>query len=97
MQNVQDITETVMEERAVEEIPPNTWEQVLQCLSTERCEATGESSNCTGKVQQQELTKESPTDHKSDQEDEEDEESSSEVYQKADRMEFIKDFQNVMN
>ena len=28
MQNVQDITETVMEERAVEEIPPNTWEQV---------------------------------------------------------------------
>ena len=28
MQNVQDITETVMEEIAVEEIPPNTWEQV---------------------------------------------------------------------
>ena len=27
-QNVQDITETVMEERLVEEIPPNTWEQV---------------------------------------------------------------------
>ena len=27
-QNVQDVTETVMEERAVEEIPPNTWEQV---------------------------------------------------------------------
>ena len=25
MQNVWDITETVMEERAVEEIPPNTW------------------------------------------------------------------------
>ena len=50
--NVQDVTETVMEERAMEEIPPNTWEQVLQCLSTERCEVTGESSNCTGKVQQ---------------------------------------------
>ena len=28
MQNVWDITETVMKERAVEEIPPNTWEQV---------------------------------------------------------------------
>ena len=27
-QNVQDVTETVMEERVVEEIPPNTWEQV---------------------------------------------------------------------
>ena len=51
-QNVQDITETVMEERTMEEIPPNTQEQVLQHLSTERCEVTGESSNCTGKVQQ---------------------------------------------
>ena len=50
MQNVQNITETVMEERVVEEIPPNTWEQVPQCLSTERSEMTGESSNCTGKV-----------------------------------------------
>ena len=28
MQNVQDVTETVMEERVVEEIPPNTQEQV---------------------------------------------------------------------
>ena len=28
-QNVWDVTETVMEERAMEEIPPNTWEQVL--------------------------------------------------------------------
>ena len=34
-QNVQDITETVMEERVVKEIPLNTWEQVPQCLSTE--------------------------------------------------------------
>ena len=50
MQNVWDITETVMEERVVEEIPPNTWEQVLRHLSTERREMTGESSNCTGKV-----------------------------------------------
>ena len=29
MQNVWDITETVTEERVVEEIPPNTQEQVL--------------------------------------------------------------------
>ena len=27
-QNVWDVTETVTEERAVEEIPPNTWDQV---------------------------------------------------------------------
>ena len=51
-QNVWDVTETVMEERAVEEIPPNTWEQALRCLSTERREVTGESSNRTGKVWQ---------------------------------------------
>ena len=38
MQNVWDVTETVMEERVVEEIPLNTWEQVPRCLSLERCE-----------------------------------------------------------
>ena len=27
-QNVQDVTETVTEKRAMEETPPNTWEQV---------------------------------------------------------------------
>ena len=37
-QNVWDVTETVMEERAVEEMPLNTWEQAPQCLSTERRE-----------------------------------------------------------
>ena len=78
-QNVWDITETVTEERVVEEIAPNTWEQVPRCLSTERCEMTGESSNCTGKVRPQEVTKQSPLDHKSDQEESEDEESLSEV------------------
>ena len=83
-QNVRDITETVTEEGMMEEIPPNTWEQVPQCLSPERCEVTGESSNCTGKVLQQEVTNESPPDHESDQEDEEDEENSSEVNHKAD-------------
>ena len=28
-QNVWDVTETVMEKRTMEEIQPNTWEQVL--------------------------------------------------------------------
>ena len=51
-QNVQDVTENIMEERVMEEIPPNTWEQVPRCLSTERCEVTGESSNHIGKVWQ---------------------------------------------
>ena len=81
----------------MEEIPLNTWEQAPQCLSPERCEVTGESSNCTGKVWQQEVTNESPPDHASDQEDEEDKENSSEVNRKADRMEFIKEFQEFMN
>ena len=51
-QNVRDVTENVTEERAVEEIPLNTWEQALQHLSTERRQVTGESSNHTGKVWQ---------------------------------------------
>ena len=80
----------------MEEIPPNTWEQVLQHLSPERREVTGESNNRTGREWQQEVTNESPTDHASDQENE-DEESSSEVNHKADRMEFIKEFQDFMN
>ena len=58
---------------------------------------TGESNNCTGRVQQQEVTNESPTDHASDQENEEDEDNSSEVNHKDDRMEFIKEFQDFMN
>ena len=68
-----------MEERLVEEIPPNTWEQVPQCLSTERCEMTGELSNHTVKVRQREVTKKPPPDHESDQEELEDKESLSEV------------------
>ena len=43
------------------------------------------------------LVSESPSDHVSDQEDEEDEENSSEVNRKADRIEFIKEFQDFMN
>ena len=68
----------------MEEIPPNTREQVPRRLSPERCEVTGEPSNRTGRVQQQEVTNESPTDHASDQENEEDEDNLSEVNCKAD-------------
>ena len=82
MQNVQDITETVMEKRTIEEIPPSTWEQVPRRLSTERCEVTGESSSRTGRVRQQEVTNESPTDHASDQDNDED--NSSDVNRKDD-------------
>ena len=77
MQNVQDITETVTEKRMMEEIPVSTWEQVLQRVSPERHEVTGKSSSCTGRVRQQEVTNESPTDHASDQDNDED--NSSEV------------------
>ena len=49
-QNVQDVTETVTEKRTMEETPPSAQEQVLQSLSTERCEVTGESSSCTERV-----------------------------------------------
>ena len=83
-QNVRDVTETVMEKRAMEEIPPNTWEQVPRHLSSERCEVTGESSSCTGRVWQQEVTNKSPTDHASDQENEEDKDNLSEVNRKDD-------------
>ena len=49
-QSIRDITEAVMEERRMEEIPLNTREQVSRHLSTERCEVTRESSKHTKKV-----------------------------------------------
>ena len=58
---------------------------------------TGESSSHTGRVWQQEVTNESPTDHTSDQENEEDEDNLSEVNHKDDQVEFIKEFQDFMN
>ena len=96
-QNVQDITEMVMEKRTMEEIPPSIQEQVPRCPSPERREVTGESSGHTGRVQQQEVTNKSPTDHASDQENEEDEDNSSEVNHKDDQVKFIKEFQDFMN
>ena len=95
MQNVQDITETVTEKRTMEEIPLSTWEQILRCLSPERREVAGESSSHTGRVWQQEVTNKSPTDHASDQDNDED--NSSEVNNKDDRVEFIREFQDFMN
>ena len=56
---------------------------------------TGESSSRTGRVRQQEVTNESPTDHASDQENDED--NSSEVNRKDDQVEFIKEFQDFMS
>ena len=58
---------------------------------------TGESSSHTGRVRQQEVTNESPTDHASDQENEEDKDNLSEVNCKDDQVEFIKEFQDFMN
>ena len=81
-QNVWDVTETVTEKRTMEEIPPNTSEQVPRCLSTERREVTGEPSSHIGRVWQQEVMNESPTDHTSDQDNDED--NSSEVNRKDD-------------
>ena len=79
----------------MEEIPLNTREQVLRRLSTERREVTGESSSRTGRVWQQEVTNESPTDHASEQDNDED--NSSDVNCKDDRVEFIRGFQDFMN
>ena len=57
---------------------------------------TGGSNNCTGKVQQHEAAEEPPQDHKSDQEESEGKKSSSEVNQRADRLEFIREFQEII-
>ena len=58
---------------------------------------TGGSNNHTEKIQQQEVAEEPPQNHESDQEDTKDEESTSEVNQRADRLEFIREFQEMMN
>ena len=54
-------------------------------------------SKHTGEVNQREVVEQPPPDHESDQEELEDEESLSEVNQRADQMEFIKEFQEAMN
>ena len=52
---------------------------------------TGESSKHTVKVWQREVMKKPTPDHESDQKESEDKESLSEVNQRANQMEFIKD------
>ena len=58
---------------------------------------TGESSNHAGNAWQQEVAEEPSQDHTSDQEDTEDKESLSEVNRRADQLEFIREFQDIMN
>ena len=43
------------------------------------------------------MAEEPPPDHESDQEDSKDDESSSKVNQRADRLEFVGEFQEMMN
>ena len=81
----------------MEETPPIIQEQALQCLAPERHEVTGESSDRAFPAQHWEAAEEPPQDHASDQEDTEDEENLSEVNQRADRLEFIREFQEIMN
>ena len=86
-----------MEERVVEEIPLNIWEQVSWCLSMERHETTGESSKHTGEVHQQEGAEQPPLDQKSDQGEPKYKEDSAEANWRADRLEFIREFQEMMD
>ena len=74
MQNVQDVTETVMEERVVEEIPLNN-----------------------GEVHQWEAAEQPPLDHESDQGKPKYKEDLVEANQRADRLEFIREFWEMMD
>ena len=81
----------------MEKLPQNTRDQTQRCLSTERCELTDMSDRSTEKVFQQEVVNRPPLDHESDQEESDDKESSSEVSQRTDRLEFIREFQEIMH
>ena len=63
----------------------------------ERHELTGMSGKCTERVEQQEAANEPPQDHKIDQEELDDGENSLEASWRADRLEFIREFQEIMN
>ena len=58
---------------------------------------TGESSKHTGEVCQQEAAEQPPLDHESDQDEPKYEEELAEVNQRADRLEFIREFQEMMD
>ena len=63
----------------------------------EKCEVTGESSKCTGEVCQQEVAEQPPLDHESDQDEPEYEEDLAKFNQRADRLEFIRKFWEIMD
>ena len=63
----------------------------------ERRKVTGESSKCTGEVCQQEVAEQPPLDHESDQDEPIYEEDSAKVNQRADRLEFIREFWEIMD
>ena len=63
----------------------------------ERCEMTGESSKCTGEVCQQEVAEQPPLDHESDQGEPKYKEDSVEANWRADRLEFIREFQEMID
>ena len=58
---------------------------------------TGELSKSTGEVHQQEVAEQPPLDHKSDQDESKYEEDSAKVNQRADRLEFITEFWEMMD
>ena len=58
---------------------------------------TGESSKRTGEVRQQEVAEQPPLDHKSDQGEPKYKEDLAEANQRADRLEFIREFQEMMD
>ena len=81
----------------MEEIPLNTREQIPRHPSMERHELTGTSGRGAERAQQQEVANEPPHAHKSDQEESDNKENSSEASRRADRLEFIREFQELMN
>ena len=62
-----------------------------------RHEATGESNKHTGEVCQQEVAEQPPLNHESDQDEPKYEEDLAEVNQRAERPEFIREFQEMMD
>ena len=96
MQSVVNVTETVTEERQVEEIPLETREKTPVRPSKERRELTETSERDMEHISQREKARESPRDHQSDPEAD-DEESSPEDSRNAVRRELINEFREIMN
>ena len=58
---------------------------------------TGELSKCTGEIHQQEAAEQPPLDHESDQGKPKYKEDLVEANRRADRLEFIREFQEMMD